>query len=46
MIKTYTSHEFVYDSHFSQENMSEYCCAISDNRSHSKVFLLEEKYRK
>ena len=44
--KISTSHGFVYENDFSQEEMSEYCGAIIDSISHAPIFLLEDKYRK
>ena len=46
LTKISTSHGFVYENDFSQEEMSEYCGAIIDSISHAPIFLLEDKYRK
>ena len=44
--KTTTSGSFFYDSNFSQNRVSECCCAIIYNISHAKSFVLEKIYRK
>ena len=42
VFQKYTSHEFVYHSHFSQLEKNECCGAMIDNRSYASIFLLEE----
>ena len=44
--KEYTSHVFVYYSHFSQLEKSECCGAIIDNRSYSPILVMKKKDRK
>ena len=44
--KEITQHAFVYDSHFSTKEKSEYCGAIINNISYAPICVLEEKDRK
>ena len=46
LLKRFTQHKFVYDSHFSTKEKSECCGAIIDNRSYAPIFVLEEKTEK
>ena len=46
VIKEYTQHAFVYDSHFSTLDNIECCGEIIDNRSYAPICLLERKDRK
>ena len=39
--KQFKQHAFVYDSHFSTKEKSEYCGAIIDNISYAPICLLE-----
>ena len=41
--KEVTQHSFVYDSHFSTKEKSEFCGVIIDNRSYSPIYVLERK---
>ena len=43
VFKKYTSHSFVYDSHFAQLEKSEWCGAIIDNIYFAPICLPEEK---
>ena len=46
IFKKNLSHASVYDIHFSQKDNIKYSVAIIDNRSHSHICVLEEKYKK
>ena len=46
ILKQFTQHAFVYDSHFSTKEKSECCGAIIDNISYATICALEGKDRK
>ena len=46
VLKKFTQHSFVYDSHFSTKDKSKCCDATIDNISYAPIYILEGKYRK